>query len=38
MSKYCPILKRNVVYLFCMDCSEKECKLPKKSKKETPAK
>lgn len=27
MAKYCPILKRNVVYLQCMDCDDKEeCK------------
>lgn len=23
MSKYCPILKQNVVYLTCEDCDEK---------------
>jgi hypothetical protein len=25
MSKYCPILERNVVYLDCLDCDEKLC-------------
>lgn len=26
MSKYCPIHKRNVVYLDCLECDTKECR------------
>ena len=27
MSKYCPVLKKKVVYLECIDCEDKEkCK------------
>ena len=25
MGKYCPVCKRKVTYLVCMDCEEKEC-------------
>lgn len=25
MSRYCPVLKRNVVYLVCLECEEEEC-------------
>ena len=25
MAKYCPILKRKVVYLDCLECETKEC-------------
>lgn len=25
MSKYCPIEKRNVTYLFCKECEDKYC-------------
>lgn len=25
MSKYCPILKRKVNYLYCEDCDERKC-------------
>lgn len=25
MSKYCPIFKRNVVYLECLECDDKLC-------------
>lgn len=25
MAKYCPILKRKVVYLDCLECDTKEC-------------
>ena len=26
MSRYCPIYKRNVVYLNCLECDTKECR------------
>ena len=26
MSVYCPILKRDVVYLECLECDDKKCK------------
>lgn len=26
MSQYCPLLKRNVVYLECLECEDKVCK------------
>lgn len=26
MSQYCPLLKRNVVYLECLECDNKVCK------------
>lgn len=26
MSQYCPLLKRNVVYLECLECDTKICK------------
>ena len=26
MSKYCPILKENVIYQYCTDCDDKPCK------------
>lgn len=29
MSKYCPILKRKVVYLECLECEDKICKKDK---------
>lgn len=25
MSKYCPILKRKVIYLDCLECEDKQC-------------
>jgi hypothetical protein len=25
MSKYCPLLERNVVYLDCLECDERIC-------------
>ena len=25
MSKYCPLLERNVVYLDCLECEDKIC-------------
>lgn len=31
MSKYCPIVKKRVIYQFCEDCEEKKCKGEKKN-------
>lgn len=28
MSKYCPILKRKVIYLDCLECEDKLCENP----------
>ena len=25
MSRYCPVLKRKVVYLDCLECEDKQC-------------
>ena len=25
MSKYCPILKRKIIYLDCLECEDKQC-------------
>lgn len=33
MSKYCPVLKRKVVYLDCLECEEKPCENDKNNKK-----
>ena len=29
MSKYCPIVKNKVPYIFCQDCEDKICKTNK---------
>lgn len=34
MSKYCPIIKRKVVYLDCLECEDRQCDR-KKQEKET---
>lgn len=26
LSKYCPIVKRNVIYQYCEDCTDKPCR------------
>ena len=40
MSRYCPIYKRNVVYLDCLECDTKECReisnLPNKNNNDKP--
>lgn len=28
MSQYCPIVKRNVLYLECLECEDKVCRNP----------
>lgn len=28
MSKYCPVVKRKVVYLDCLECDDKQCLKP----------
>lgn len=35
MSRYCPILERNVVYLDCLDCDEKLCEKEENINKKT---
>lgn len=34
MAKYCPILKRNVVYLDCLECEDKLCEKENNETKE----
>ena len=31
MSRYCPALKRTVVYMECLDCDEKLCRVPSRT-------
>ena len=38
MAKYCPIVKRKVVYLECLECDTKECQRPLPQDKKKKAK